>query len=261
MKPTLLVIALSAGLSWATVPAFATDTATIHQSGTNGSAGVNQTGNTGENAATINQGPGDANSAFIDQRDTAVSAGDPGATATLNQAGNNNLANINMFRNGPGPTDAALTQNGDGHTAFLTINDSARVSTTVDQSGNGNSASAGQLAVQDGSITVTQQSAGNAAYVGQHDGSLMAATVSMTGNNNIAVLDQSGTMVVAYTSQTGDDNSLSITQVGTGALDSASIVQATNGNTADISQNGSGFTASIVQDTGDNNSASINQHF
>lgn len=261
MKPTLLVIAMAAGLSWTTIAAFAADTATIYQTGTRGAAGVNQVGNSGENAATINQGPGDANLAFVDQRDMAVNAGDQGATATISQAGNNNSANVNMFRDGPGQVNAALAQNGDGHTAFATINDSAGATTTIDQSGSGNAASTGQLSVQDASILVVQESAGNSAFVSQHDGASLSANVLMTGSDNVAVLDQSGVMVAASTSQSGNGNYLSITQVGTGPLDSASIVQATNINAATITQVGGGFTASIVQDTGDNNSASINQHF
>lgn len=262
MKVKLLVSAIAVGLSCATLPAFSTDTATIHQTGSNGSAGVNQTGNTGENTATIDQGPGDANQAFIDQRDIIVAiAGTPGSTVTLSQTGNDNFANVDTFRDGPYPVDARVTQNGDSLRSFVTINDSNSATTTVDQGGSVNSAFTGQLGVRNASLRITQSNTGNAAFATQISGSGLNAHISMTGNGNLAVLGQLGDAVDAFTQQTGDNNSLNITQEGRGLLDSASITQATSFNAANITQIGIGFNASIVQDTGNGNFAAINQHY
>lgn len=262
MKAKLLVLAVAAGLSCAAVPAFATDTATIHQTGTNGSATVNQTGNTGENTATIDQGPGDANNASIDQRDIVASAGVPGSTAALSQTGNNNVGSIHTFRDGPGLVAGKVTQNGDFLAAFVTINDSANATTVVDQTGSSNLSASGQLdGVRNASIQVTQRNTYNSAFIGQLSGSDQSANVLMTGNGNVAVLEQSGIALDARTEQSGDNNTLNITQMGTGLLDSASITQVTSFNAANITQVGSGLNASIVQDTGNGNSAAINQHF
>lgn len=254
-------VALAVCLACCAAPAFATDTATIQQSGTNGSATINQVGNTGNADSVITQSGGDGNVASIDQSGIVQSDLAAIATARIEQAGSGNSALIRQ--NGSDMQDAFISQTGERNRATLTAH-AGRAPADIVQAGNDNGADLTFDTSRSG-LGVAQTGNGNYARLSEHDGAFFTVLATMNGNGNSAYIDVTGVGCIAQTLQSGDYNELHVTQDNNGFLagtdNTATITQSTSFNFASITQVGSSLTATIVQDTGNHNTATINQHF
>jgi hypothetical protein len=261
MKPKLYALALAAGLACALAPAFAQDTSTITQLGTNGIAKIDQVGNFGTNDATITQNSGDANMATIRQTGLGSSTIPTSADATIIQGGGNtNFGFIDQHDSGR--VSADIVQDGGNNQSTIVQANSDRAAISNTQTGLSNAAMFTQSNVFEGGISYDQTGDGNLVTVIQHDGGFLTANGTQTGTGNNAYIDQTGTRAIVETRQEGIANRLTVAQEGGGGDNSnISITQTTNFNVANVTQVGSGFTATVVQNVGDGNTATINQHF
>lgn len=261
MRSELRAIALAVCLAYCAAPAFATDTARIQQSASNGSATINQVGNTGNADSVITQSGGDGNTAAIDQSGIAESDLAAIATAWIEQAGSGNSARISQT--GSDMQDAYISQTGDRNRATLTTH-AGRAPAGIVQSGNDNGADLTFDTSRSG-LGLAQTGDGNYARLSEHDGAFFTVSATMNGNGNSAYIDVTGDGCIAETLQSGDYNELYVTQdnIGfvAGSENIASITQSTSFNVANLTQIGNSLNATIVQDTGNHNVANINQHF
>jgi hypothetical protein len=259
MKHHLHALAFVLGLSYAAIPAFAQDTATIDQTGTASTANILQSFNFGTNDARITQGLGSGNNAQISQ----TSLGDPSgiiptsASADITQTGDNNRAKITQDHDGR--VAASISQDGMGNDSVVSQFNSDRSALTSLQTGNGNSATIQQNnLVEEGGVFLEQIGNDNTADIMQRDGGFLRADVRQHGDLNNARVDQSGTRGEVDIVQTGMGNMARVSQVNGGITNAASITQNGTGHMADVSQIGNGFTSTISQ-SGSNNIASVTQ--
>ena len=165
-------------------------------------------------------------------------------TATVDQSGSNNVADINQVLPfvGSGNT-ASVVQSGTFNTA--TVTQDAGNSASVDQSGNNNTATVQQFDVpgffgsaNDNNASVTQSGDWNQATITQDDNN-SATVVDQSGmgtmaDPNVIIIDQIENNDIAMASQAGfEGNFIQITQDGFGT------------SIANESQNGS-FNTTIV---------------
>ncbi len=261
MRCEVRAIALAACLVCCAASAFAAETATIQQTGSNGNATINQMENAGNVESVIAQSGGSGNAAVITQLaiiDTDMAAA---AQASIAQHGSGNSALLSQ--SGTDMQGASISQTGNDNRATLTAF-SGRASVGIIQSGNANGADVTFDTSRSG-LAVLQSGNNNYARVSEHNGAFFEVSASMNGNSNSAYIDVSGGWGIVTANQTGDHNELHITQNTQDAMgfenNTATITQATSFNFASIAQVGAGMTATIVQDTGNHNTASINQHF
>jgi hypothetical protein len=260
MKHHLYALALALGLSYAAIPAFAQDTATIVQTGTTSAADITQSFNFGTNDARITQGLGNGNNAQISQ----TSLGDPSgiiptnAFAEITQTGDNNRAKIAQDHDGR--VSASISQDGVVNESVVSQFNSDRSALTSLQTGSRNAAAIRQdNLVEEGGVFLEQIGNDNAADIMQRDGGFLRADVRQNGDLNNARVDQSGTRGEIDIVQAGTGNLARVSQVNGGMLTNAtSITQNGTGHIADVSQMGNGFTSTISQ-SGSNNIASVNQ--
>lgn len=258
MRCELRVIALAVFLAYCAAPAYAADTATIQQTGSNGNATINQIGNEGNADSVITQGGGDGNAVVINQSGIVQTDFAGVARVWVEQVGSGNSAQLNQ--SGTDLQDAAIYQTGNDNRATVTTF-AGRAGVGVIQTGNGNGADVTFDTSRSG-LEVLQTGNNNYARVSEHDGGFFSVRAAMNGNGNSAYIDVTGTWGDVQTLQNGDYNELRVTQDNNGFESNiANITQSTSFNFASIAQVGAGMTATIVQDTGNHNSASINQHF
>lgn len=261
MRSELRAIALAVCLAYCAGPAFATDTATIQQSGSNGSATINQVGNTGNADSVITQSGGDGNAALIDQSGIEQSDLAAIARARIDQVGSGNSARISQ--SGSDLQDASISQSGNRNRATLDAQAGRAVAGIV-QAGDDNGADLTFHTSRSG-LSVSQSGNNNYARLSEHDGGFFTVQATMNGNGNAAYIDVTGVGCIAETLQSGDFNELHVTQDNNGFLagsdNTVNITQSTSFNLANVTQIGSGLTATIVQNTGNHNVANINQHF
>lgn len=285
MKPQLHAIALALSLTLAVAPAFAQDTASISQSGSNDVASISQVGNQGANdasivqgasverssasinqsnvdnaSASIRQGPvesGVALNAAVDQRDSRS------VTARISQDGLFHQASV--LQAGSGHSEVSISQlgniRGEGN-ATVTVLDSENTSVVIATAGIAE-AVINQSNVFNGSIELDTASILTSARINQHDASNVTARVGQTGLAE-ANIEQTGDGGAVITEQAGDVHLLNVVQdggiggAGPGSL--VSITQDGAGHTATVTQVGRGFTATILQ-AGSGNTTTINQHY
>lgn len=258
-KFKLRAVAFAVAFACGAPAAFATDTANIQQSGTNGVALINQMGNIGNADALIVQGAGDSNVASINQTDLAQSDLAAIAHARIDQVGNGNLALLSQ--GGNDQQIDSISQTGDRNSATLTTL-ASKSGAGIVQVGNDNGADV-TFNAADSALDVNQAGNNNFAGVSVREGGFASVRVTMNGDGNAAYIDSLGIGNFVETQQTGNYNELYVTQRNTsfaaGNDNVATITQSTNYNLASITQVGSNLTGTIVQNTGDRNTAVIYQ--
>lgn len=260
MRHTLRGLVPALCLACSATSAVAADTATIRQTGTAGTANIDQVGNIGNAIATITQGGGANNLAHIAQSGIGQSDLAAAASATIDQAGSDNVGRIDTT--GLDLQDINIVQAGNGNLASIAAQTGKAGAASL-QTGNGNLADL-SFNVSESGLGVTQTGNGNYARMNLGDGGFISVSATMTGDFNSANMDVSGVFGTVTTTQNGHDNAVNVLQQTDPASpfgNTIEITQNTSFNLANVSQIGAGFTATVVQDTGNGNTASVNQHF
>ena len=267
--------------------AFANDS-DIEQIGDNNLATVTQTGGSGgtsdidqtgdDDIATVTQSDGGAagtNSSTIEQ---IGGSGTQTATVTQTNAGNGpaNVSTVTQNATQGGNT-VAVAQDGSGNNADAdqgpaasdplvffgipfptTPNDVLDNQITINQTGDGNTATGQQILASNGgernSISIDQFQSGNTATVIQGTGSGAfdpsandndnMATIMQDGATNTSSITQGGELGLATNTQIGDNNASTILQ--SGGIP-AGLPLGPNGNTALVTQMGDGNTSTVDQ--------------
>lgn len=236
-----------ATLALLAVAAQAQDTATIAQDGSRSIATIIQAENSGAPTATINQGPGTANVAILEQRATFM-----GAEASISQASSHQFARVTQVAS-DGPRATIEQGGGSGNAATVLQQDAIGPTTILRQSGYRNTADLTQLGGRGYRTDVRQVGNDNRAIVSERevDGSFSSASVVQEGSHNLARLDLTG--AEANVIQRGTGNKASIVQADGGT---ATIIQDGNGNAAWIDGLGS---VNTIQQGGTLDKARISQ--
>lgn len=211
---------------------------------------------------------GTLNLATVDQSDNAGSAlAIARNSSDINQAGNENIADVEQTNTGVGSTamnSSSIGQNGDDASAFVvqqgTGNSSAidqfaagAETTFVNQNGADNIAVVDQFGTggtvtvdqgfsggsSEGSMANVEQSGANGEVTVMQSGNAQNATVTQAGSTNLAEIDQSGDNNIAEAAQSGAGSIVQIMQIGSVLGNSAFVAQAGSSSTFNANQTGS----------------------
>ena len=225
-------------------PAFASDAddiANIVQTGSNGTATIDQTESPGhQNIAQVSQRAGSLNeAAHITQ------SGNGNNNATVIMTGDNDIGNLSQL----GYMDTAMIMlSGSSHNSSTIFQDATTDSNeaNIHESGFSNTTSITQSGQNQQEVISQSGSINNATITQENSSSNNNSTILQTGSFNIAAIDQPGISNTALISQNGLSNTTSIVQNG-------------NSNYANVDQAGTLKLAQLTQ-TGNGNSAVMIQH-
>ena len=268
------------------------DDSTVTQSGTGGSAIVNQRDSmqfpssdlsqVSFNSSTVTQSAS-SNAAIINQtgRNNSSTVGEAGNgnSARVTQTGNNNLSTVSLNAGTGGlalsgtylgiqslPT---ATSNSSGFAGVLQVG--SRLESHITATGTSNFAFVNQV---DSAMTpltdistIIQSGDVDLAFVGQI-GTDLQSTIMQTGDGDYADVEQSGAGHRSNWTQSGDDNNANelpgltlasangVHQSGTGQI--STISQSGNGGLVNVVQSNIG-NSSLINQGGDNNTAFVTQ--